>query len=175
MDGAGGVAGTRCPWLESLDQATAEGVRYGASVRYLAELARFARELTERGRVLPTVAYDDVGPIARWRPVLQGPDVLALQALVSAMPPVCRAQPGLDDPHELASDALSALVDGAARAALPGVDLVPPRRGRRPMQLPAAEAWLAALTPTDAKVEKDAKFGREQLCDFQWQLACPHG
>ncbi len=147
--------GAALAWLGVFDDGAVDGVRYGSSVRYLSELATFADELVDRGRVLPIVAYDELGPIARWRPVLQGPDVLALQAQVSAMPPVCRAQPGLDDPHELTSDALFALLDAAARARLPDVGLVPPRRGRRPKQLPVAEAWLAALTAPDGRFDAD--------------------
>lgn len=147
-------------WLQDLE-ATVDGVRYGASLRYLRDVAEFAGELVDRGRVLPTLAYDE-GPVARWRPALQGPDVLALQALVSAMPPVCRAQPGLPDPHELTMAGLTALVDASARARLPGITLVPTRRGRRPRQLPAEEAWLAALTATDSRFDADPA-GLERL------------
>jgi SNF2 family DNA or RNA helicase len=123
------------------------GVRRGASVGYLADLATFAGELVARGRVLPELLRRGDGATARWRPFLQGPDALALHSLVRAMPPVCRAVPGHDDPHELVSAALGALADAAVRAALPGeLPLTPPRRGRRPARLPAAEAWLAALS-----------------------------
>jgi hypothetical protein len=38
--------------LAAIDEPVAD-IRYGASVGYLAELAAFARELVERGRVLP--------------------------------------------------------------------------------------------------------------------------
>ncbi|GAB7003692.1 DEAD/DEAH box helicase [Nocardioides sp. AN3] len=141
-------------WFDDPEDAGADGVRSGASVRYLSELAAFARELVDRGRVLPTIGHDDV-PVARWRPVLQGRDVLALQALVTAMPPVCRAVPDLDDPNELAAGVLAELVDAAARARLSDVSLVPPRRGRRPKQPPAVEAWLAALTAPDGHFEAD--------------------
>jgi len=36
-----------------------DGIRYGASVGYLACLAGFARDLTERGRLLPTLRWDE--------------------------------------------------------------------------------------------------------------------
>ena len=149
LDSASAVA-----WLGDVDTSAALGVRLGASVRFLSELAAFASELVDRGRVLPTIAYDE-GPCARWRPVLQGADVLALRALVNAMPPVCRAAPGHDDPHELTVDALAGLVDETARSRISCVTLVPPRRGRRPRQLPAAEAWLAALSDPDGAFEAD--------------------
>jgi SNF2 family DNA or RNA helicase len=52
--------------------------------------------------------------------------------------------------------ALAALVDAAAREALPaGLALVPPRRGRLPARLPAAEAWLMALTRSDGRFDAD--------------------
>jgi SNF2 family DNA or RNA helicase len=134
----------------------APGVRYGAAMDYLAGLAAFAAELVARGRVLPTLDHDGAGAVARWRPVIQGPDVAAMHALVAAMPPVCRAVPGHADPHEVMAAALAALVDAAAREALPaGLALAPPRRGRLPARLPAAEAWLTALTGSDGRFDAD--------------------
>ncbi|MGH3516583.1 MAG: SNF2-related protein [Haloechinothrix sp.] len=162
---------TALAWLDELAAGMGHdaGTRYGASIRYLADLATFAHELTVRGRVLPTVvrgvfpaplsegpAPRGTGPTARWRPVLQGPDVVSVGALVTAMPPVCRAEPGLDNPHELLTDALHALVDAAVRDQLPAdFDLLPPRRGRRPKHLPATESWLAALSTPDGRFDAD--------------------
>ncbi|MFD9668834.1 DEAD/DEAH box helicase [Rhodococcus sp. NPDC059968] len=138
-----------------LDEPVAE-VRYGASVGFLAHIAAFARELVERGRMLPALRRDAHGAIACWRPVLQGPDVVAMTSLTAAMPPVCRAEQRAHDPHVLAMSALYAMVDAATRAALPdGTDLVPPRRGRRPKHPPAVEAWLTALTGPDGRFDVD--------------------
>jgi SNF2 family DNA or RNA helicase len=134
----------------------APGIRYGASMDYLAGLVTFANDLVARGRVLPTLDHDGVGAVARWRPVVQGPDVAALHALVTALPPVCRAVPGHDDPHEMAMAALTALVDAAAREMLPaGTRLVPRRRGGRPARLPVVEAWLTALAGPDGRFDAD--------------------
>jgi len=161
------------PWtvpVVTLDAASALGalsepakdIRHGTSLDYLAELAAFARELVLRGRVLPTVqravgAVRAVSAVAGWRPVLQGRDVVALHTLVTAMPPVCRAVPGLDDPHELVTGALRAFVDAAVRETLPpGIDLTPVRRGRRPKRLPAVEAWLSALSAPDGRFDADS-------------------
>ena len=130
--------------LAAIDEPVAD-IRYGASVSYLAELAAFACELVERGRVLPELRRDTNGAIACWRPVLQGRDVVAMTSLTSAMPPVCRAERGGHDPHELVVSALDGMVDAVVRAALPRIDLVPPRRGRRTRR-PAVEDWLTALT-----------------------------
>ncbi|MEN3359191.1 MAG: hypothetical protein V7637_3173 [Mycobacteriales bacterium] len=132
------------------------GVRYAASVGYLARLAAFARDLVERGRLLPELEWDEHGPVACWRPVLTGPDVVAVSLLEAAMPPVCRAEQHQPDGHELVLSAVGAWVDAAARAVLSARgDLVPARRGRRPRRLPAAEAWLSALTAPDGRFEAD--------------------
>ena len=71
-------------------------IRYGASVGYLAELAAFACELVERGRVLPELRRDTRGAIACWRPVLQGRDVVAMtrSAKAPAVGPATGAQAG---------------------------------------------------------------------------------
>ena len=151
LDPAGALA-----WLATVADGGADGIRRGASLRYLAGLAAFAGELVERGRVLPTVVRDETGPLACWRPAVRGPDVVAFGALVTAMPPVCRAELGREDAHDLVADALHVLTDAAARDRLgPGVDLVPPRRGRRPRRVPAVEAWLAALTAADGRFDAD--------------------
>src|SRR5262249_12649236 len=134
----------------------APGIRYGASLGYLADVAAFAGELVSRGRVLPALGRDEAGAFARWRPFLQGPDAMAMHSFVRAMPPVCRAVRGDDEPHELLTTALGAMADAAARAALPGgLSLTPPRRGRRPARLAAAEAWLAALCSPDGRFDAD--------------------
>lgn len=144
------------PALTALAEPVAD-VRYGESVRYLAELAGLAEDLAERGRVLPALARDEQGPVAYWRPVVQGPDIAALNALIAAMPPVCRAEPATPDAHELATAALDALTDAAVRTRLPaGLDLLGPRRGRRPKNIPAREAWLTALTAPDGRFGADS-------------------
>jgi SNF2 family DNA or RNA helicase len=134
----------------------APGIRYGASISYLADLAEFAGELVTRGRVLPALVRDSEGAVASWRPVLSGPDVVAVHALTRAMPPVCRAVPGQDDPVELVGAALAAMVDAIARGELgAGPGLLPPRRGRRPERLSAIEAWLEALSAPEGRFDAD--------------------
>ncbi len=52
--------------------------------------------------------------------------------------------------------ALAAIVDAAARTALPaGLRCRRARRGRLPARLPAAEAWLTALTGPDGRFDAD--------------------
>ncbi|HYO02278.1 MAG TPA: DEAD/DEAH box helicase [Mycobacterium sp.] len=132
--------------LTALTESVAD-VRYGASVAYYADLAAFAQDLVVRGRVLPTVAVGEGGSVASWRPVLTGQDLVVVNSFVAAMPPVCRAHQPDCDPDTLAMSALCGMVDAAVRATLPSsADLLPARRGRRPRRVPAAEAWLEALT-----------------------------
>jgi SNF2 family DNA or RNA helicase len=142
----------------------ADEARYGSSVAHLRAVAALAADLAARGRVLPTLRRHGGHAFARWRPVVQGLDAVALDALVAALPPVGRAEAvspkgapdAGPDPHELVADALEALTDAAvrdrlARAPQP-VALLPPRRGRASRQLPAAEAWLAALLTADGRI-----------------------
>ena len=117
-----------------------------------------------RGRVLPTLDRRPDGAVARWRPVVQGLDAVAFDALVGALPPVGRAEatapvratPAGADPHALLTDALAVLTDlgvrdRLARSPCP-IAIVPPRRGRAVGPPPAAEAWLAALLTPDARI-----------------------
>jgi len=123
----------------------------GASLPYLAALARFADSLAARGRVLPVLADEGGGFAARWRPVLGGADVQRAQDLAAAMPPSCRAV-AAEPPAVLLAGALDCLADAAARARLPG-SLLPARRGRTPARIPLAERYVAALTSTDARLD----------------------
>lgn len=129
-------------------------VRPAASVRHLVELARFAEELVDRGRVLPSIERDADGFAARWRVVLTGPDAVAAHALISGMPPALRAGEASLGPAELATEVLDAVADARVRQRLPA-SFLPPRRGRRPARTPAVEAWLDALTGADARIDAD--------------------
>jgi superfamily II DNA or RNA helicase len=141
----------------------ADEARYGASVAHLRAVARLAADLTGRGRVLPTLDRGPHGALARWRPIVQGLDAVELEAVVAGLPPVGRAEAtgprdtAGADPHALVADALAVLTDAAvrdriARSPVP-VSPLPARRGRAPKQLPATEAWLAALLTPDARVD----------------------
>jgi SNF2 family DNA or RNA helicase len=132
------------------DAGLGELAERGASVPYLAALARFADGLAARGRVLPVLITEDEGYTARWRPVLGGTDVQRARDLAAAMPASCRAVAG-DPPAVLLAAALDGLADAAARTRLPG-SLLPARRGRTPVHIPLAERYVVALTSTDARL-----------------------
>lgn len=110
----------------------------GATSRHLVEVAGFARDLVSRGRLLPTLDPD--GPTAWWRPVLTGADAAWAQALCLALPPAGWAHDPERGPAAVVADALDALVDAAARAALSG------HRPARHRRRSTANAWLRALT-----------------------------
>ncbi|WP_327034507.1 DEAD/DEAH box helicase [Micromonospora ureilytica] len=122
----------------------------GATLRHLAELADFAADLVTRGRVLPgvrtTTGDQPSGDAAQavWRPLLTGTDAAWARSLALALPPAARAAvlpPATElTAAALVADALDALTDAAARAALATTTLA---RGLRPGG--PAPAWLAAL------------------------------
>lgn len=115
----------------------------GAGLRHLAEVAAFAADLVARGRVLPVavpVGATADRALAAWHPLLTGADAAWARALALALPPVARAATDRP-PGEVLADALDALTDATARAALPGVDLTGTGRPGG-----VVGAWLAALT-----------------------------
>ncbi len=115
-------------------------VRLSDSARFVFDVAGFAADLVDRGRVLPSIAQE--GPVARWTPVLSGTDSARFAALQAAMPPACRCEEIVSDPAELVRAALTTAVDEQVRSRLNGVDLAPRHRGRTT----TAQTWLAALT-----------------------------
>ncbi|MGI5502419.1 DEAD/DEAH box helicase [Lentzea sp. CA-135723] len=123
--------------LQGTPERPAE-MRLSDSARFVFDVAGFAADLVERGRVLPSVAPDQ--PRARWVPVLSGTDSARFAALQAAMPPACRCEEIVSDPAELVRAALTTAVDEQVRTRLDGMALAP----RRPRT--TAEAWLAALT-----------------------------
>ncbi|MEV6825266.1 DEAD/DEAH box helicase [Amycolatopsis sp. NPDC051102] len=135
--------------LDDLDGSAS----YGASVTYLRAVARLAADLVRRGRVLPTLVRRGDTAEARWRPVLQGVDFAAFDALVAAMPPVGRAEQVAPltgaSPRALVTDALHTLVDAAVRDRLARADLPVDLRGSGGV----AGVWLAALQGGGARVE----------------------
>jgi superfamily II DNA or RNA helicase len=127
----------------------------GATLAYWAAAARFAADLTARGRVLPVLAAEDGGYAARWRPVLAAADAQRARDLAAAMPPLCRAA-GDASAGTVLAEALDAFADAAARTRLQA-PLLPARRGRRPARIDLAERTVAALTTPDARVEVETQ------------------
>jgi SNF2-related domain/SNF2 Helicase protein/Helicase conserved C-terminal domain len=127
----------------------------GGSLRYLSAIAALAADLAARGRVLPGLdEADGAGYVARWRPVLAGPDALRARELTTAMPPLCRATSADGDPAAAVfTSALDGLTDAAVRASLAGTPefaLIPAADSGRSAPLP--DRWAAALTGEDGRV-----------------------
>jgi SNF2 family DNA or RNA helicase len=133
----------------TLDAPGRQPLTAGATVTYLAAVARFAADLAGRGRVLPVLTAEDPGYAARWRPVLAPADTRRARDLAAAMPPLCRAA---DDSTAgpLLAEMLDSLADSEARSRVAG--LLPVRRGRRPAHIPIAERTVVALTARDPVV-----------------------
>jgi superfamily II DNA or RNA helicase len=139
----------------------ADELRYGASVAHLRAVVAFADDLARRGHVLPTL---DPGARARWRPVVQGVDLAAVEALAATMPPVARAElskgaSGPADPGALVADALDVLVDAAVRDRLARAGAVVQgfrgNRGHRGV----VDAWLSALIAPDGRLPAATRTG----------------
>ena len=84
--------------LDGIPELGAE-TRLSDSARFVFDVAGFAADLVDRGRVLPSVAADQA--VARWVPVLSGTDSARFAALQAAMPPACRCEEIVSDPAEL--------------------------------------------------------------------------
>ena len=134
------------------DEQPAMDLRPAASVRYLAEVARWAEDIVGRGVVLPGLERDADGvAVACWRPLLTGADAVAWHTLVGAMPPAFRATEQALRADRIATEALTRMTDALVRHRLPG-SFLPRRRGRRPARTPVAEVWLDALSGPDPRV-----------------------
>jgi hypothetical protein len=158
--------------LTALDSVTPGDAVLSGSVGYLVAVARFAGDLTARGRVLPALIPEEDGYAARWRPVLSGADAEYARELAAVMPAVCRAAAdGTADtaPGLLLAAMLDALADAMARTRLPG-PLLPTRKGRRPSHIPVSERTVVSLTSTAAAVEvatpEDEREARELSAAF---------
>ncbi|HEV7535998.1 MAG TPA: hypothetical protein VGP90_10215, partial [Acidimicrobiia bacterium] len=146
----------------------------GGGWAWCAAVADEALELAARGRAVPAVLRAADGRAeARWLPAPAASDGERLRALVGGIPPVCRAETTgqyerpVATPEELLTGALGDLLDAAVRASLSSRRLAPPRRGRVPKKLAAAEAFLTALTAADATIPLDADDGGGHLEELQ--------
>jgi hypothetical protein len=136
-----------------------DGVRAGASVGFVTDVAWLAADLVRRGRVLPALveAGDPTragnGPVAggfqaRWRAVLTGDDAGRFEALHRAMPGVAAATSASVPAAEATRAAVDRAVDALVRTRLTAPLLDRPGDGVVP-------AWLTALTGTDPTVSGD--------------------
>ena len=119
----------------------ADELRYGASVAHVRAVVAFADDLAAPRPRAADPGPGRAGARARWRPVVQGIDQAAVEALVATMPPVARAEARRHarspaDPAALVADALDVLVDAAVRDRLARAGVA--HRGGQG----AVDAWL---------------------------------
>jgi SNF2 family DNA or RNA helicase len=171
--------------LLTLPEGTLPGVIIGESFRFFAEVAKLALELVARGRVLPALVKRDEDLLALWRPVTDSDDDLErLRLLSRSMPASCRAESVNgsvegEKPGALLGSMLESLIDFLVRQSLSASSLLPEQNRRRKKRLPAAEAWLSALTAESATITgESADLIKLQKALGEWgqgALSAAHG
>jgi SNF2 family DNA or RNA helicase len=156
-----------------LDRETlAPGVAIGTTLHYWAAAFRLAAGLVARERFLPDVAEEGKHWVARWRPLVAGPDRRRVAQLAAAMPPACRAfDTGVDAPPArpaavVLAEFLDGVVDALVRTAAGGSS---PARGKS-----VHGHWLAALRSADGTIHGSAaELAQlaEQVRDWRQPLA----
>ena len=161
LSGLVAVAGD--PWDASPSRPP--GITVAVDLRFAARAMEVALELTNRGRLLPTLERAPDGWRARWRPVIDGPDRGRIEALAWSLPhsfPARATGGGGHSEQVTATDTLRSLLwectDALARrlvANRPPGARQPADRRRRAKAPAAIEAWLTALASPDGVVDAD--------------------
>lgn len=151
--------------LEAAMDSVAD-MRPAASVRMLLELARYGRELVDRGRVIPDLIPSSHGGEACWRVALTGTDATAAHSRITSLPPSMRAAAPDRSPAEFVHQMLDLFADACVRSRLK-TPVLPPRRGRMPARIPVAERWLTALIGAESWFAAEA----EELAELDEQLS----
>jgi SNF2 family DNA or RNA helicase len=124
-------------------------VALGSDLGIWSLAAKLALELLARQQFAPTLIHQDKTFRAAWVPMLeQSDDLLRVEHLVRAMPPLCRALfpfqkgelPEPSAPRSLLKDFLGAMIDAAVRSWAPPLLQVVTRRDS-----PTLRKWLTAL------------------------------
>jgi SNF2 family DNA or RNA helicase len=169
------------PLLTGFPRQAPEPLVYGAAVGYWIDAAFLALGLVARQRVIPTVVTRGNAGMrhhaAQWEPVLTDEeDRVALDTLIRAMPPVCRAEIAgrsreerrLREPALLLRDFLKRTIDASLRRLLAeeGFPEFGSKRGAvaRTLGGPLG-AWLKGLGWIDGEIEGETRvleeFARE--------------
>lgn len=123
-------------------------LRFGHGFRFWVAAARFALDLLEDQRVVPTLVQERGGPLqAAWHPWLRDASASPrMNALIAAMPGIARA---VDDDHRhepgpILEDLLSTVIDSAVRETLRRESFEDAIEDRSPSEDPHV-AWLVGL------------------------------
>jgi SNF2 family DNA or RNA helicase len=171
------------PLLSALPREAPDPLLYGTAARVWIEAAFFCLGLLARQRIIPTLATQGKGGTrehaAQWHPVLTDEeDRLALETLIQALPPLCRAEVSADgrdrserrlrDPVFLVRDFIGRCIDASLRRLLAeeGFPECGARRGALARTLGGPlGAWLKGLGWIDPRIEGETRvledFARE--------------
>jgi len=149
--------GLALDFLLSLPNQPVPTIALGQSIRYWAEVAKFAIELITRQSFFPVVLEEKnetKSYRAAWSVYLSEADFTRLEILAKAMPPICRAalsdeSPETPAPLKLVLHFLNQTTDHFVRQQLLANNIFSKSTARRRENLPLPEAWLQALSSSD--------------------------
>jgi len=141
-------------FLLALPNQSTPAIAFGASLRYWAEVAKFAIELITRQGFFPLVMEEKNAAKsyrAAWSVYLSEADFTRAETLAKAMPPICRAASSEESPAPLkvVLHFLNQTTDNFVRQQLSANQIFTKSSARRRENLPLPEAWLQALSSRD--------------------------
>ncbi len=133
-----------------VDGLLAPGVIAGTTLKYWAQVARFARRLVAREQFLPGIAVAEKTLRACWRGLIAATDRPRFEQLLAAMPGACRVfQSDSISPSVLLTEFIDEIVDSAVRTSLPS-------QARRKKFDSVHDQWLHALQSVDGAMKVSA-------------------
>ncbi len=147
--------GLALDFLLALPNQPTPAIAFGASLRYWAEVAKFAIELITRQNFFPALLEEKneaKSYRAAWSVYLSEADFTRMETLAKAMPPVCRAASSEESsaPQKLLLHFLNQTTDHFIRQQLSTRTIFSKSTARRRENLPLPEAWLQALSSSDS-------------------------
>jgi len=149
--------GLAMDFLLSLPNQSTPAIALGASIRYWAEVAKFAIELITRQNFFPMLLEEKnetKSYRAAWSVYLSETDFTRMETLAKAMPPICRAAMSGESneapaPLNLVLHFLNQTTDHFVRQQISTTNIFSKSSDRRRENLPLPEAWLQALSSSD--------------------------
>ncbi|MCG3155006.1 MAG: RNA polymerase-associated protein RapA [bacterium] len=149
--------GLALDFLLALPNQATPAIAFGASLRYWAEVAKFAIELITRQSFFPLVMEEKNAAKsyrAGWSVYMSEADFTRAEMLAKAMPPICRAATSEESseapaPMKLVLHFLNKTTDHFVRQQLSASQILTKSSARRRENPPLPEAWLQALSSSD--------------------------
>lgn len=150
--------GLALDFLLSLPNQSSPAIALGVSIRYWAEVAKFAIELITRQSFFPVLLEEKneaKSYRAAWSVYLSEADFTRMETLAKAMPPVCRAALSEESsetpaPLKLVLHFLNQTTDHFVRQQLLATNVLSKSAAHHRKNLPLPDAWLQALSSSDA-------------------------